>query len=140
PHETLLCILHPVTWADRDRLPTPRTATRRGRKPRGLRSGGESRRREVEDRNGPLGRSDLATGPAGQVDRFGDQVDIRRGPVTGEELEADVEMTTSFERDASHLCRRRVPTRDRHRPRDRAPVEHLEVRVEGTDGRRQAEG
>ena len=54
-------------------------------------------------------------------------------------LEADAEVATALQGERGELGGEEVVAEDGHRPRQRAAVEHLEVRVERRLGRRQAE-
>ena len=60
-------------------------------------------------------------------------------PLAGLVLEADLEVAAGFERGAGHGCAQDVAAEHRYRPRQPGALEHLEVRVECLDGRRQTE-
>ena len=114
--------------------PDPRPRCRRGRpQPSAARAARGSRRPR---------RSVATATPEAVAHGHGlvDELDVARGAVAGEELEAEVDVAAPLDGVLGQAGLDDVAADHRHRPRHRAVAERLEVGVEGQAGGRQAEG
>ena len=84
----------------------------------------------------------VATGRAGgfrERDRLLDELCVRRLSVTAVELEPEVEVATTVEREARDVGATEVTADHRHRPRDRRVTQQVEVALEAGRRGRQPE-
>src|SRR6266568_858264 len=82
---------------------------------------------QAENVGGLIRGSDRPPGLGTEFNCFRDQLGVRRCASAGEELESEVQMPTRVKSRYGDLARDHVPANDRHRPRQIAAIEQLEV-------------